>query len=356
MSIAPVEFDLELIPRARVDVIDVRRLVSQRFGDSLDAYPKALCCSVHTTAGYLDQSLATRLSHSRGGVMSYINVFRTMFPEGAGYEHDKIDRRTELTEAQKPEEPQNADSHLAFMAGALRTCVTYRNRPSEPVCFIDLDGVHAGRPRRRRTSVLGYSHEESVAQTRIVVPVSRHAVDSVNLKNPRLGIYEQCQQLVAEHGVTKGRIRLSLAPGERNAGLTVNEYETLLMRHDLSEVLRDPLRFMAEKAGHMLGNPRAIPAKTLDYAKYDLVRVFNQLLDAVGLHESMVESVLARAIAMPASRFLRMKRSVSLLVSDRHSIDRGTIVEGTYQSPILVQWHRGNRQARVLDVTLTRFV
>lgn len=356
MSIAPVEFDLELIPRARVDVIDVRRLVSQRFGDSLDAYPKALCCSFHTTAGYLDQSLATRLSHSRGGVMSYINVFRTMFPEGAGYEHDKIDRRTELTEAQKPEEPQNADSHLAFMAGALRTCVTYRNRPSEPVCFIDLDGVHAGRPRRRRTSVLGYSHEEPVAQTRIVVPVSRHAVDSVNLKNPRLGIYDQCQQLVAEHGVTKGRIRLSLAPGERNAGLTVNEYETLLMRHDLSEVLRDPLRFMAEKAGHMLGNPRAIPAKTLDYAKYDLVRVFNQLLDAVGLHESMVESVLARAIAMPASRFLRMKRSVSLFVSDRHSVDRGTIVEGTYQSPILVQWHRGNRQARVLDVTLTRFV
>ena len=197
MSLAPAEFDLELIPRARVDVIDVRRLVSQRFGDGLDAYPKALCCSFHTTAGYLDQGLATRLIHSRGGVMSYINVFRTMFPEGAGYEHDKIDRRTELTEAQKPEEPRNADSHLAFMAGALRTCVTYRNRPNEPVCFIDLDGVHDGRPRKRRTSVLGYSNEEPVAQARIVVPVSRHAVDSVNLKNPRLGIYEQCQQLVA---------------------------------------------------------------------------------------------------------------------------------------------------------------
>ena len=44
----------------------------------------------------------------------------------------------------KPREPLNADSHLAFMAGALRTCVTYRNRPNEPVCFIDLDGVHEG--------------------------------------------------------------------------------------------------------------------------------------------------------------------------------------------------------------------
>ena len=106
----------------------------------------------------------------------------------------------------------------------------------------------------------------------------------------------------------------------------------------------------------MLGNPRAIPAKTLDYAKYDLVRVFNQLLDVLGLRESLVESVLARAIAMPASRFLRMKRAVSLLVSDRDSDGRGAIVEGTYQSPILVQWHRGARQARALDVTLTRFV
>jgi succinylglutamate desuccinylase len=113
---------------------------------------------------------------------------------------------------------------------------------------------------------------------------------------------------------------------------------------------------MAEKAGHILGNPRAIPAKTLDYAKYDLVRVFNQLVDALGLKESMVEAVLARVIAMPASRFLRMKRSVSLLVSDRGSAGRGDIVEGTYQSPILVQWHREGQPVRALDVSLTRFI
>ena len=268
MSLAPVEFSLELTPRSRVDVIDVRRHVSALHGETLNDYPRALCCSFHTTAGYLDPGVATRLHQSRAGVMPYIDLFRTMFPEGAGYEHDKLERRTELTEEQKPEEPQNADSHLAFMAGALRTCVSYRNRPADPVCFIDLDGVHAGRPRRRLTSVIGYSHEEAVAHARIVVPVSGHAVDSINLKNPHLGIYDQCRDLVTQHGVAKGRIRLALASGERHAGLTVNEYETLLMRHDLSEVLRDPLRFMAEKAGHILGNPRAIPAKTLDYAKY----------------------------------------------------------------------------------------
>ena len=329
--------------------------MSARHGDVLDVYPRALCCSFHTTAGYLDQSVASRLIQSRGGVMTYIELFRTMFPEGAGYEHDKLDRRTELTDEQKPVEPMNADSHLVMMAGALRSCVTYRNRPGEPVCFIDLDGVYAGQPRRRSTTVLGYSNEEPVAHARLTVPVSGHAVDSVNLKDPHLGIYEQCTALVETHRVTKGRIRLTLAPGERHAGLTVNEYETLLMRHDLREVLRDPLRFMAEKAGHMLGNPRAIPAKTLDYAKYDLVRVFNQLVDALGLRESMVESVLSRAIAMPASRFLRMKRSVSLLVSDRNMPGRGAIVEGTYQSPIMVQWQPPRRaHARVIEATLTR--
>ena len=57
-----------------------------------------------------------------------------------------MERRTELSDDQKPVEPPNADSHLAFMAGALRTCVVYQNRPGEPVSFIDLDGVHAGRP------------------------------------------------------------------------------------------------------------------------------------------------------------------------------------------------------------------
>jgi thiamine phosphate synthase YjbQ (UPF0047 family) len=356
MPSGPLELTLELTPQARVDVIDVRRALTSRFGDALDGYPRALCCSFHTTAGYLDPSVASRLGQSREGVMPYIEFFRTMFPEGAGYEHDKLERRTELSEDQKPREPQNADSHLAFMAGALRTCVTYQNGPGEPVSFVDLDGVHAGQPRRRITSVLGYRAEETVAQARLVVPVSGHAVESVNLKNPRFGLYGQCTELVARHGVTKGRIRIALAPGERHAGLTVNEYETLLMRHDLSDVLRDPVRFMAEKAGHILGNPRAIPAKTLDYAKYDLVRVFNRLVDALGLRESMVETVLAQAIAMPAARFLRMKRSVSLLVSDREGTGQGAITEGTYQSPILVQWYRGTRSDRTLDITLTRFV
>ncbi len=354
MSVAPLELVLDLQPRARFDAIDVRQRVASLHGDVLDAYPRTVYCSFHTTAGYLDQGLAARLN--RKGLHGYIDAFRALFPEGAGYRHDALDERTELSDAQRQSEPRNADSHLAFIAAGLRTCVSYVNWRGTPVSFVDLDGVYEGRARRRQTSIVGYHGEVLVERMRVTVPVSGHPIDSINLKDPRLGLYDQIGDLIARHGVSTGRLRLELAHGERQAGLTVNEYETLLMRHDLVEVLRNPIRFMAEKSRHALRDPRAIPSKTLGYAKYDLVRALNQLVEALGLSESLIERMLARAMALPAERFLRMKRSVSLLVSDRNTPGHGAIVEGTYQSPILVQWHQAPGRTRHLDVTLDRFV
>jgi hypothetical protein len=136
----------------------------------------------------------------------------------------------------------------------------------------------------------------------------------------------------------------------------VNEYETLLMRHDLAEVLRNPLRFVAEKGRNMLLDPRSIPGKTLNYAKYDVVKLLNEVLDTLRMSNTPVERVIDKFLAMPAERFLRMKRKVSLLVSDRECPGQGEIVQGTYQSPILVQWHKSRRQARRLEVTFVRFV
>jgi thiamine phosphate synthase YjbQ (UPF0047 family) len=354
MVTPPLELTIGLQPRARFDAIDVRGRVTKLYGDLLDRYPRAIYCSFHTTAGYLDQALAARLKHH--GLRGYVGAFRALFPEGAGYRHDDLHERAELTTEQRQVEPRNADSHLAFMAAGLRTCVSYLNRPDEPVTFVDLDGVCEGRPRRRHTSVVGYHGEVAVERTRLQVPVSAHPIDSINLKHPHLGLYERFDELIARHGVTKGRLRIELAHGERQAGLTVNEYETLLMRHDLVEVLRNPVRFMVEKSRHALRDPRAIPAKTLGYAKYDLVRALNQLVEALGLSESRIERLLARAMAVPAERFLRMRRSISLLVSDRDGRSHGAIVEGPYQSPILVQWQQANGRVRHLDVTLDRFI
>ena len=356
MTQGPAEFTVEIQPRARYDAIDVRDRVTSEHGDVLAEFPNALYCSFHTTAGYLDQALATRLSKGPDhGVDAYLDAFRTVFPEDAGYLHDNLALRSELTDDQKAVEPRNADSHLAFMAAGLHACVSYR-ADNDPVWFVDLDGMNAGQPRRRQTTVVGYSHEVPVWKTRVTIPVSGHPIDSINLRDPEIGFYELLNEAIARYGVSKGRLRIELDPSERQAGLTINEYETLLMRHDLAEVLRNPFRYMAEKGRHAWADPRAIPAKTLDYAKYDIVRVVNKLVDRLGLNESLIERTMARLMAMPANRFLRMKRSVNLLVSDRQSPGHGEIVEGTYQSPILVQWERSTSRSRQVNITLARLV
>jgi thiamine phosphate synthase YjbQ (UPF0047 family) len=349
MPAKPLDLTLELAPKSRFDIVDLRTAFADEHR-AMAVFPHCLYWSFHTTAGFLDRSLAARLSPEH--IPSYVDALRNIFPEGAGYEHDQLDRRFDLDAEQRAVEPRNADSHLAFMAGGLRTCVTHPNKPDEPVFFVDLDGVNAGRPRRRRARMIGFRNERAVRATRIEVPVSGHPIDSINLKDPRLGVDQQLAEFVRGAGIPMGRLRVSLDPTERHSGLTVNEFETLLMRYDLAEVLKNPLRFAAEKYRHALANPRAVPAKTLGYAKYDFVRVLNKGLDTLGLRGSIVERVLARTLAVPAARFFRMRRSVSLLVAERPDGTTG-IVEGTYQSPILVQWQHAPRQSRVLNISLT---
>jgi thiamine phosphate synthase YjbQ (UPF0047 family) len=348
-AVKPLDLTLEIAPRARFDVVDLRSHFAAEH-ETLGAYPRCFYWSFHTTAGFLDRSLAARLSARH--IPTYVDAFRTLFPEGAGYEHDRLERRSDLDASQRAVEPRNADSHLAYIASGLRSCVTHPNRAGETVFFVDLDGMNGGRPRRRLARLIGFSRERLVRATRIQVPVSAHPIDSVNLKDPRLGVYAELGEFVRDAGVAKGRLRVSLDPTERHSALTVNEYETLLMKYDLAEVLRNPLRFVAQQYRSVIANPRAVPAKTLGYAKYDLVRVLNQSLDTLGLRGSIVEKVLARTLAVPAARFFRMRRSVSLLVTE---CEKGApmIVEGTYQSPILVQWQHAPSQARVLNVSLS---
>jgi hypothetical protein len=354
--VAPLEFALPLTPRARLDVIDVKAQVAHLHGDRLDPYRRRLYASGHTTAGYLSQSLAVRLASRPDLLSPYLELFGTMFPAGAGYRHDQLELRSELRPEQKLTEPLNGDSHLAFIGGGLHACVSYDARRAGPAYFIDLDGTYEGQPRRRVTTIVGYNHEETVARTTFRVPVSGHPIDAVNLKDARFGFYAQLAELIDVHGVTKGRVRIALAPGEQAASLTVNEYETLLMQHDLAEVLRNPLRFAAEKARHAWNDPLAVPAKAIGYAKYDLVRAVNRLVDVLGLQASRLEQIVARAVGVPASRFLRMQRSVDLLVSDAATPGRGAVTVGTYQAPILVQWRSAPGAVREIDVSVTRFL
>src|SRR3989442_7446749 len=193
-SADPLDVTFEVAARARFEIVDLRTRFSSEHAAALASFPRCLYWSADTTAGFLDRSLVARLG--RGRVSTYIETLRRIFPEGAGYAHDRLERRRDLDPAQRAVEPRNGDSHLAFIAGGLRPCVTHPNRADEPVCFVDLDGVNEGRPRRRVTRVIGFRREAVVANTRIDVPMSRHPIESVNLKDPKLGIYERLAEFV----------------------------------------------------------------------------------------------------------------------------------------------------------------
>jgi len=308
------EITLEMQPRSRFEVVDVRRRVFEMCGPIFERCPWVVYCSYHTTAGYLDQGLASRLNARRAGVQPYLRGFQTVFPEGAGYQHDELHLREELSEEQRRTEPRNGDSHLAFIGAGLRSCVAYRDRPNEPVYFIDFDGVNGDSRRRRMTSIVGFTEERVVARERLRIPVATHPVDSVNLKDPSLGLFDRIQTVIDRHGVMKGRVQLTLADSDRRAGLTVNEYERLLMHGDLRNVICDPFRFMVKQPCRLITSLRRIRTKT-----------------------------------MTCTRFLRLQRSISLLVS------ASQVVHGKYQSPILVQWGLAGNYTRELNFCLTQF-
>jgi hypothetical protein len=354
MGISPTEFTLQLAPQRRFEAIDVNSRINQEAGDILRRHRRALYTSFHTTAGYLDQSLSLRMHHRQDLVSQFFRAFHTLFPQGGEYRHDQMELRSELTDEQKVVEPRNGDSHLTFIGAGMRNCVTYRTRPNSPVYFIELDGKSAELQRQRKTTVVAYDREAIVARTSIVIPVSKHPIDSVNLADPRFGLLEQVNDLVGRAGVERARVDLVIDPSERNVGLTVNEYETLLMQNDLVDVLRDPLRFARIKASHMVADPFSIPGKTLNYAKYDVVRVLNSLMEALRLDQGSFERLVAKVMSLPARRFLRSRRVSFLAGSDRESgVPR--LLRGTYQSPILVQWQPAEKQERHVDIVVTQF-
>jgi hypothetical protein len=355
MSASPLEIDLVINPASRFELIDISGRIAQEKGDALAGFRKALYCSFHTTAGYLEQGFCERLGHSRKQLDPFFRAIQRIFPPNAGYFHDRMQLRDELSESEKEREPVNADSHLTFISAGLKNCVTYLNRPGQPVYFVELDGIYKQYRRQRRTAVLGYNDEEIVFRGRLPIPVqSSHPIDSFNLKDPRYGLFSQLEEWIRFYGIEKGRIDLRLDPREEHVGLTVNEYETLLMRNDLPQVLADPLRYMVQHGKKLLRNPGTIPGKTRGYAAYDLIHLYNELLDSVPVGRSVIDRIFS-VLSTPASRILRLKRHISLLVSDREETGQGRIVQGTYQSPILMQHQPAAQGTRHLDITLRRF-
>lgn len=343
------ELTVTLAPQRRFEAIDVNARIALERGDVLRHHRRVMYCSMHTTAGFLDQSLSMRLGDSHG---QFVESFNQLFPPGAEYHHDRMELRAELTADQRKVEPRNADSHLTFIGSGLRNCVTYRTAPNRPVYFYELDGTYEATHRQRTAAVLGYDDERIVSRSSVRIPVSKHPIDSVNLADTRLGLLDQVNQLLATSGLERGRVDLIIDPNERNVGLTVNEYETLLMQNDLVDVLKNPLRFAKIKGRNMLHDPLAVPGKTLSYARYDVVRVLNSLMESLRLDQGSFERLMAKVMSVPARRFLRSRR-VSFMAAADPETGVARVVRGTYQSPILVQWQPAERQERQLAIVVS---
>jgi hypothetical protein len=101
----------------------------------------------------------------------------------------------------------------------------------------------------------------------------------------------------------------------------------------------------------MLDDPLSIPTKTLNYAKYDVPRLLNSMVEALRWDHSVFERAMARLMSVPARRLLRSRR-VTFLAAHDDQLDRPRLVRGQYQSPILVQWQPADGRIRALDITV----
>ena len=80
MAVGPTELRLTLAPTRRFEAFDVNSHIVQEAGDVLRRHRRALYCSLHTTAGYLEQSLSARLRNNREHLSQFFGSFNTLFP------------------------------------------------------------------------------------------------------------------------------------------------------------------------------------------------------------------------------------------------------------------------------------
>ena len=82
MAAHPEIITVSISPSARYETIDIRERVASQAGDVLEEHGRSLYCSLHTTAGYLEQSLAARLHHRHERLSQFFDAFRALFPAG----------------------------------------------------------------------------------------------------------------------------------------------------------------------------------------------------------------------------------------------------------------------------------
>jgi thiamine phosphate synthase YjbQ (UPF0047 family) len=336
MSSTVFSQQLCLRPVKRPEIIDLRNHVP----GGLQAHRNWLCVSHHTTAGFLDPTLRRRMGEDSERLEAFVKALADLFPPEAGYAHDRLSLRDELSEAQKLVEPLNADAHLAFIGGGFTNCVVASPRPGEPIWFVDFDGVFLDRyeqlnQRTRTATVVGFEQEITVARVDLTLPDVREG-QVVRLDDPALGIVEAIEGEIHRRDIQAGLIRLDLEHPRRGEGLTMNEFEALLMERDMRRILSNPFNFAREGT-----------------------RGLRLALEALGVTPRRLSRLLARLLGAPEPQLLRLQRSLAIAILPEGGlggpspvVTAGRPLMGTYQSPLLVQRPAG--RARVLRVTFSQ--
>ncbi|PEN05795.1 hypothetical protein CRI93_11880 [Longimonas halophila] len=308
-----------LRPPRRHAVLPVRTAV-RRACPAVLHQPQVAYSAHHTTAGFLDAEARAQTGPSEVAIRRFIAPYRTLFPYGASYQHDQMHLRTELRPEQRRCEPRNADAHLAYIGAGLVACL--QTEPDEPLALVDMDGVNkeTGRHRTRRVTAVGFTEAHTVAGFEVTIPAPPHSVGATSLRDPRLGVIARIHAALAEHAVHLGCVQLALTDDTDNAALVVNEYEKQLMRYDMAQVLRAPRYFQSKER---------VPAPASPTVEH---------------HGTGVP-----AAEEPA---LRLHDTVRLLVRPPADNGASRLVQGRYQSPIVL--HRTPRE-RTIRVTVMRY-
>ena len=337
----------------------------------MSQYKRLLFCSLHTTAGFLDPGMAQRVEYCHESVEAVIRSAKKLFPPGAPYWHDLMGLRSELTEEEKLREPHNADSHLVFISMGLRSATAYKNIPGQPTFFVDLDGVYNGIQRKRKALVIGYNSSECVHEHVVHVPFPDKSVVSVDLGQHIWGDGPSLESMITQHKIRRGTVVLSLEDSEEYAGMTVNEFEPLLIENDLAGVLDNAIHYMKKEASSIVRDPLSLPKRAKKYLMLDLVQIVNEVARTVSHRTSILHRVIERleqripylervmeyVATVSASRWMGLNRSISLPINCDHNENTGRLILGTYQVPILAQWRRPTdvQQKRNMRVKLVRF-
>jgi len=318
MPAAPQHVTVSLRPECRVAVMPVRTAV-HKVRPAVYSYPQVLYSAHHTTAGFLDAEARAQTANQPQAVRQFLASYRDRFPRDAGYQHDQMHLRTELGPAQRQCEPRNADAHLIYISAGLQACI--RTTPDTPLALVDLDGVNmeTGDHRTRYVTAIGFSESEPVATFDVEVPAPSAEVGARSLHDPRLGLVERVQAALTAHNVSYGCVRLALAGDTASAALVMNEYEPQLMHHDLARVLR-------------ASRHRVEPVPAADTQR--------------------LQTAPANTSSTTPPTDLRLSDTLCLMV--RPPADNGTsrIVQGRYQSPILMHWAP---HARTVRATVIRY-